>query len=217
MVDAPLLARMQDGAVLINTARGALVDHDALLAELRTGRISAGLDVYLETLSDDQVPLSAYRRLSNVVITPGIAGPAGTITKRMTLFIAEELARYLRRPAAPSARHGRHAQLRRLAGARVSVHTTPTHLAEPPEQLGACALCAAGACGGGAVRHLDDHLHRRPGRDRARRRRRRRAALPQRRPLAGRPRGRSDDWPLRPFGRAQGTAPRSATTTSNSR
>jgi phosphoglycerate dehydrogenase-like enzyme len=94
LVNASILSRMKDGAVLINTARGALVDHDALLAELQTGRISAGLDVYLETLSAEQVPLSAYRQLKNVVITPGIAGPAGTITKRMGLFIAEEFERF---------------------------------------------------------------------------------------------------------------------------
>ncbi|MGH2355625.1 MAG: hydroxyacid dehydrogenase [Chloroflexota bacterium] len=94
MVNAPLLAQLKDGAVLINTARGALVDHDALLAELRTGRISAGLDVYLETLSDEHLPLSAYRQCPNVVITPGIAGPAGTITKRMGLFIAQEFERF---------------------------------------------------------------------------------------------------------------------------
>ena len=94
LVNAALLARLKDGAVLINTARGALVDHDALLAELRRGRISAGLDVYLETLSAEQVPLSAYRQLKNVVITPGISGPAGTITKRMAVFIAEEFQRF---------------------------------------------------------------------------------------------------------------------------
>jgi phosphoglycerate dehydrogenase-like enzyme len=85
------LGLLKDGAVLVNTARGRLVDHAALLRELRSGRISAGLDVYLETLSDDEIPLSAYRQLPNVVITPGIAGPAGVLTKRMATFIAEEL------------------------------------------------------------------------------------------------------------------------------
>ena len=94
LVNAARLALLKDGAVVINTARGTLVDHDALLSELRTGRISAGLDVYLETLSAEEVPLSAYRQLGNVVVTPGIAGPAGTITKRMSLFIAEELERF---------------------------------------------------------------------------------------------------------------------------
>jgi phosphoglycerate dehydrogenase-like enzyme len=94
LLNARTLRLLKDGAILINTARGALVDHGALLAELRTGRISAGLDVYLETLKGDDLPGSAYRELKNVVITPGIAGPAGTITKRMSLFIAEELERF---------------------------------------------------------------------------------------------------------------------------
>lgn len=95
LINAETAALLKDGAILINTARGVLVDYDALLPHLRSGRISAGLDVYLETLSGDQsVSESLYRELSNVIITPGIAGPAGTITKRMSLFIAEELERY---------------------------------------------------------------------------------------------------------------------------
>jgi phosphoglycerate dehydrogenase-like enzyme len=96
LMNAPRLAQLKDGAVLINTARGALIDHDALLAELQTGRISAGLDVYLETLGAEQVPLSAYRRLKNVVITPGISGPAGSVTKRLGRFIADEFGRFFR-------------------------------------------------------------------------------------------------------------------------
>jgi phosphoglycerate dehydrogenase-like enzyme len=88
------LGLLKDGAVLINTARGKLVDHAALLKELQTGRISAGLDVYLETLSDDEISVSAYRRLPNVVVTPGIAGPVGVLTKRMATFIVEEFERF---------------------------------------------------------------------------------------------------------------------------
>ncbi|HEY3080190.1 MAG TPA: hydroxyacid dehydrogenase [Chloroflexota bacterium] len=94
LMNAERLRRLKDGAVFVNTARGRLVDHQALLAELRTGRISAGLDVYLETIKDDEIPLSEYRRLKNVVITPGIAGPVGTITRRMAVFVAEEFERF---------------------------------------------------------------------------------------------------------------------------
>ena len=91
LINAGTLRLLKDGAVLVNTARGALIDHDALLAALQTGRISAGLDVYLETLEAGQAPLSAYRALENVVITPGIAGPAGTVTRRLGLYVAEEM------------------------------------------------------------------------------------------------------------------------------
>ncbi len=94
LINTHTLRLLKDGAVLINTARGALIDHDALLTELQSGRISAGLDVYLETIKDDEIPTSAYRELRNVIVTPGLAGPAGTITKRMSLFIAEELERF---------------------------------------------------------------------------------------------------------------------------
>ncbi|GAA3108698.1 NAD(P)-dependent oxidoreductase [Nonomuraea salmonea] len=45
MVDSSFLARMKDGAVLVNAARGGIVDTDALLAELKTGRLRAALDV----------------------------------------------------------------------------------------------------------------------------------------------------------------------------
>jgi phosphoglycerate dehydrogenase-like enzyme len=96
LINAGTLKLLKDGAVLINTARGALIDHAALLEELQSGRISAGLDVYLETCSEAQVPLSAYRELRNVVVTPGIAGPAGALTKQMSRHIAEELERFFR-------------------------------------------------------------------------------------------------------------------------
>jgi phosphoglycerate dehydrogenase-like enzyme len=72
VVNAKILAQMQDGAILVNTARGALIDTDALIAELKTGRISASLDVY------EQEPLptdSPLRGLLNCQLTPHTAGP----------------------------------------------------------------------------------------------------------------------------------------------
>lgn len=71
MVDAGMLARLGDGAVLINTARGSIVDESALVDELATGRIFAFLDV-----TDPEPPAadSPLRRLDNVVVTPHIAG-----------------------------------------------------------------------------------------------------------------------------------------------
>lgn len=67
IVTADLLARLRDGALLVNTARGGLVDEDALMAELTSGRISAALDVYYkEPLAEDH----PVRSLPNVVLAP---------------------------------------------------------------------------------------------------------------------------------------------------
>lgn len=100
LIDAPALARLGDGAVLINTARGSLVDHDALVTELATGRISAVLDV------TDPEPLpgdAALRRLPNVFLTPHLAGSQGTEVTRMADLVLEEIARFGRgdRPRYP--------------------------------------------------------------------------------------------------------------------
>ena len=86
--------QLKDGALLVNTARGKLIDHEALLAELRTGRIKAALDVYLETLTADELPASEYRKLHNVIITPGRAGPSAQVRKQLGAAIVEEFARF---------------------------------------------------------------------------------------------------------------------------
>ena len=92
MVGAPELAAMRDGALLINTARGGLVDHEALLAELATGRISAVLDV---TEPEPLPPGSAFFTLPNVVLTPHVAGSMGSELHRMTDNALDEVALFL--------------------------------------------------------------------------------------------------------------------------
>ncbi len=68
LIDASTLARLRDGAIIINTARGAIVDEQALIRELQSGRIAAGLDVYA---AEPHVP-EALLRLENVVLLPHI-------------------------------------------------------------------------------------------------------------------------------------------------
>jgi phosphoglycerate dehydrogenase-like enzyme len=94
MIGADEVRLLKDGALLVNTARGHLIDHAALLAELKTGRIKAALDVYLETLSPEQVAVSEYRKLSNVIITPGRAGPSAQLRKQLGAAIVDEFARF---------------------------------------------------------------------------------------------------------------------------
>ena len=91
MVGPAQLARMMNGATLINTARGALVDHDALTAELRAGRISAVLDV------TDPEPLPTGHpllSLPNCVVTPHLAGSQGSELGRLADLVIEEIRRF---------------------------------------------------------------------------------------------------------------------------
>ncbi|MFG2350945.1 hydroxyacid dehydrogenase [Streptomyces phaeochromogenes] len=86
------LALMREGSVLINTARGALLDHDALVEELRANRLSAILDV------TDPEPLpvdSPLFDLPNAFITPHLAGSQGNEVARLGLAVTEEAERLL--------------------------------------------------------------------------------------------------------------------------
>ncbi|MCX3287720.1 hydroxyacid dehydrogenase [Streptomyces sp. NEAU-H22] len=92
MIGSRELALMPDGAVLINTARGALVDHDALVEELRAGRLTAILDV------TDPEPLPADSPLYDLpgaFVTPHLAGSQGNELARLGLTVAEEAERLL--------------------------------------------------------------------------------------------------------------------------
>lgn len=93
LIGARELGLLRDGAVLINTARGGLVDQDALLDELRTGRIEAMLDVTDPEILDDDDPLY---ELPNVFLTPHIAGAQGSETARLMDFALDEVERFLR-------------------------------------------------------------------------------------------------------------------------
>lgn len=91
MFDARRLALLKDGATLVNTARGDLVDTDALTAHLLTGRIHAVLDVTEPDVPPADSPLYT---LPNVLLTPHIAGSLGNELGRMTDWAVDEVARY---------------------------------------------------------------------------------------------------------------------------
>jgi glyoxylate reductase len=81
------LALIRDGATLVNTARGAIVDEDALVAELVSGRISAGLDVFVH---EPQVP-EALLALPNVVLTPHIGSATVETRAAMTRIVVDNV------------------------------------------------------------------------------------------------------------------------------
>lgn len=93
MIDAGFISRMKDGAILINTARGGLVDEPALIEALRSGKLSgAGLDVIDgEPPEKDSPILSA----PNCIITPHIAFTPVEIRQRVVDICAENLRQYL--------------------------------------------------------------------------------------------------------------------------
>ncbi|MGH3588303.1 MAG: hydroxyacid dehydrogenase, partial [Pseudonocardia sp.] len=93
LVDARRLALLRDGAVVINTARGSLVDTDALTRGCGTGRISAVLDV---TDPEPLPPSHPLLGMPHVFVTPHIAGSRGRELRRMGEFAVAEVERLVR-------------------------------------------------------------------------------------------------------------------------
>ena len=87
LIDARRLALMRDGACLVNTARGAIVDEEALVRELASGRLRAGLDVFAH---EPSVPRELLD-LPNVVLTPHIGSGTGETRAAMTRVLVENL------------------------------------------------------------------------------------------------------------------------------
>ena len=91
MVDAKFLAQLKDGALLVNVARGVVVDTDALLAELTSERISAALDVtHPEPLPTGHPLWSA----PNVLINPHRGGASTAFEPRVARLVRAQLERY---------------------------------------------------------------------------------------------------------------------------
>ena len=90
MADAAFLARMRDGAMLVNVSRGPVVDTDALLAECASGRLRAALDV------TDPEPLPADHplwRTPGVLISPHVGGNTSAFLPRARRLVAAQLSR----------------------------------------------------------------------------------------------------------------------------
>ncbi|MFF9343068.1 MULTISPECIES: 2-hydroxyacid dehydrogenase [unclassified Streptomyces] len=91
LADAGFLARMRDGALLVNVARGPVVDTNALLKEVESGRITAALDV------TDPEPLPAGHPLwhaPGVLLTPHVGGSTSAFMPRAKRLIAAQVGRF---------------------------------------------------------------------------------------------------------------------------
>jgi glyoxylate reductase len=87
LLDARRLALLRDGATLVNTARGEIVDEQALVRELVSGRISAGLDVFAD---EPRVPPELLE-LPNVVLTPHIGSATRQTREAMTRLAVDNV------------------------------------------------------------------------------------------------------------------------------
>lgn len=94
LAGADFLARMKDGALLVNVSRGPVVDTKALLAEVETGRITAALDV------TDPEPLPREHplwRAPGVLISPHVGGPTSAFLPRAKRLLVDQLTRFMNR------------------------------------------------------------------------------------------------------------------------
>ncbi|CAL9435602.1 Glyoxylate_hydroxypyruvate reductase B [Streptomyces sp. enrichment culture] len=92
LVDSGFLARMKDGALLVNVARGPVVDTGALLAELATGRITAALDV---TDPEPLPPGHPLWQAPGVLISPHVGGPTSAFLPRAKRLLTDQLTRFV--------------------------------------------------------------------------------------------------------------------------
>jgi glyoxylate reductase len=98
LIDARRLALLGDGACLVNTARGEIVDEDALVAELVSGRLRAGLDVFAH---EPAVPAELLA-LPNVVLTPHLGSATRQTREAMTRIVVDNILAFERGDPLPT-------------------------------------------------------------------------------------------------------------------
>ncbi len=110
IINHETLGLMRDGAILINTARGSLINEDDLVREVASGRIRAWLDV-----TDPEPPAAdhPFRKLPGVVLTPHIAGTVTNGRRRIGRYVLAEIERFAK--GEPPLYEVRQEQLARLA------------------------------------------------------------------------------------------------------
>ncbi len=92
IINRESLASMKDGAILINTARASLVDQDALVEALKSGKLKcACIDVYEQEPLNEDCPL---RALPNCILTPHIAGAANNGKRKIGAHVLAEIQRF---------------------------------------------------------------------------------------------------------------------------
>jgi (S)-sulfolactate dehydrogenase len=93
LFNAQTLDQMKQGACLVNTARGGIVDEMALAERLRSGRLGgAAIDVFQSEPAKD---LSHFVGLENLILTPHVAGVTHESNERVSQMIADEVNRFL--------------------------------------------------------------------------------------------------------------------------
>ncbi|WJG10220.1 phosphoglycerate dehydrogenase [Aliiglaciecola sp. LCG003] len=96
MIGEKQLAMMKDGAIIMNAARGTVIDIDALAAALESGKLNgAAIDVFpVEPKSNDEEFISPLRKFDNVILTPHVGGSTQEAQQNIGIEVAGKLAKY---------------------------------------------------------------------------------------------------------------------------
>ena len=97
LINAEVFNALPEGAVLVNTARGAIVDEPALIQAINSGRLAgAGLDVLVDEHNVAASPIVQYARWHpNIVVTPHIGGNTIESVRDTDLFIVNKLKQWM--------------------------------------------------------------------------------------------------------------------------